>query len=207
MKLPFNTRYKEDILSGKVKVVTANDDPARIICWDKEVSNRKDIIALVTASSTGNEYIKEYYSDGTLISNGKQDLFVIMPDQWNLGVDIPYGTFRYEFTIPDGYYVEIADKKVILRERVEKTKEDCLYGEEYKGMTDLNEAADAYAKEFVKPFEVYYTKDEVRQFEAQHNDTFKEGAKWQFKLDADLGSNAYERGFANGREFERNNKY
>lgn len=206
MKLPFNTRYKEDILNGKVKVVTANDDPARIICWDKEVSHRKDIIALVTASSTGNEYIKEYYSDGTLISNGKQDLFVIMPDQWNLGIDIPYGTFRYEFTIPDGCYAEITDKKVILRDNSEKPKEEYQYEEEYKGMADLNEAADAYAKEFVKAFEGYYLKDEIRQFEAQHKDTFKEGAKWQLKFDADLVANAYARGFINGRGVYLNNK-
>jgi len=32
------------------------------------------------------------------------------------------------------------------------------------------------------------------------------GAEWQRKLDADLGSPAYERGFTNGREFERKNR-
>ena len=32
------------------------------------------------------------------------------------------------------------------------------------------------------------------------------GAEWQRKLDADLGSPAYERGFCNGRGFERKNR-
>ena len=44
---------------------------------------------------------------------------------------------------------------------------------------DLNKAAEEYATEFVEPFELYYTKDEVRQFEAQHEDSFKAGAQWQ----------------------------
>ena len=44
---------------------------------------------------------------------------------------------------------------------------------------DLEKAAEQYATEFIEPFELYYTKDEVRQFEAQHEDSFKAGANWQ----------------------------
>jgi len=33
---------------------------------------------------------------------------------------------------------------------------------------------------------------------------FKRGANWQFQQDADLGSPPYERGFIDGREYERN---
>ena len=45
-------------------------------------------------------------------------------------------------------------------------------------MKSIKEKSNEYAREFVEPFVLYYTKDEVRQFEAQHEDSFEEGANY-----------------------------
>ena len=45
-------------------------------------------------------------------------------------------------------------------------------------MKSIKEKSNEYAREFVEPFVLYYTKDEVRQFEAQHEDSFKAGANY-----------------------------
>ena len=45
-------------------------------------------------------------------------------------------------------------------------------------MKSIKEKAEEWAKEFVEPFVLYYTKDEVRQFEAQHEDSFEAGANY-----------------------------
>lgn len=113
MKIPFHVRYKDEIIKGDFRVITANGDPVRIICWDKEVSDRKDIVALVRASSTNNEYTKEYYSDGTLISNGKQDLFIV-PKFLN-GDDLSklalYYAFQAYMGLVDTYGKDLSFKK------------------------------------------------------------------------------------------------
>lgn len=45
-------------------------------------------------------------------------------------------------------------------------------------MKSIKEKSNEYAREFVEPFVLYYTKDEVRQFEAQHEDSFEAGANY-----------------------------
>lgn len=45
-------------------------------------------------------------------------------------------------------------------------------------MKSIKEKSNEYATEFVEPFVLYYTKDEVRQFEAQHEDSFEAGANY-----------------------------
>ena len=47
-------------------------------------------------------------------------------------------------------------------------------------MKSIKGKAKEYAREFVEPFVLYYTKDEVRQFEAQHEDSFEAGANYVF---------------------------
>lgn len=79
MKIPFDIKYKQDILDGKVKVVTRNNEPVRILAWDMKVSDRNDVVALVTCS-TGNEHCRLYYSDGKPVSTGSHSLFILTPD-------------------------------------------------------------------------------------------------------------------------------
>jgi hypothetical protein len=74
--IPFNIKYKEKVESGQYKVITEDGYDARIISWDMDVSGRKDIVALVK-TSTGNEILRTYYSDGTMVSNGKMRLFLV----------------------------------------------------------------------------------------------------------------------------------
>lgn len=45
-------------------------------------------------------------------------------------------------------------------------------------MKSINEKAEEYAKEFIEPFVLYYSQDEVKQFEAQHEDSFEAGANY-----------------------------
>lgn len=45
-------------------------------------------------------------------------------------------------------------------------------------MKSIKEKSNEYAREFIEPFVLYYTKDEVRQFEAQHEDSFEAGANY-----------------------------
>jgi len=45
-------------------------------------------------------------------------------------------------------------------------------------MKSINKKAEEYAKEFIEPFVLYYSQDEVKQFEAQHEDSFEAGANY-----------------------------
>jgi 2-oxo-4-hydroxy-4-carboxy--5-ureidoimidazoline (OHCU) decarboxylase len=45
-------------------------------------------------------------------------------------------------------------------------------------MKSIKEKAEEYAKEFIEPFVLYYSQDEVKQFEAQHEDSFEAGANY-----------------------------
>ena len=53
-------------------------------------------------------------------------------------------------------------------------------------MKSIKEKSNEYAREFVEPFELYYTKDEVRQFEAQHEDSFEAGANYVLECIEDI---------------------
>ena len=56
--------------------------------------------------------------------------------------------------------------------------EQYILKKETKCMKSIKEKANEYAREFVEPFVLYYTKDEVRQFEAQHEDSFEAGTNY-----------------------------
>ena len=45
-------------------------------------------------------------------------------------------------------------------------------------MKSINKKAEEYAKVFIEPFVLYYSQDEVKQFEAQHEDSFEAGANY-----------------------------
>ena len=60
-KIPFNISYRNKIESGKVQVVTRNDKPVRIVCWNAKGDN--PIIGLVTEKS-GNELCYSFDING-----------------------------------------------------------------------------------------------------------------------------------------------
>lgn len=80
MKILFDIKYKQQIESGKYKVVTKSNIPVRIICWNAKAYNRIDIIGL-TEGSTGCENVQRYDSNGHLIADsarkGDKDLCIL----------------------------------------------------------------------------------------------------------------------------------
>ena len=78
-KIPFDIKYRPQIESGKYKVVTQDDEPARIICWDSTINKERPIIAIVF-----DDQIEQYKADGHYdndydISN--YDLFIVTPEE------------------------------------------------------------------------------------------------------------------------------
>jgi NTP pyrophosphatase (non-canonical NTP hydrolase) len=78
MKVPFDIKFRPQIESGEVKVVTRDDRPVRIICWDGP-SFEMPIAGFIegriepdTFSSSGNYRYDEY-------GESDADLFVILP--------------------------------------------------------------------------------------------------------------------------------
>ena len=87
-KIPFDIAYRPQIESGEYKVVTRDGSPARIICWDRKVTEPYDrctLVALVTWISN-NESSHFYYPDGHIWDKSKDggdshfDLFIITPE-------------------------------------------------------------------------------------------------------------------------------
>lgn len=76
-KVPFDISYRPQIESGECKVVTRNDRPARIICWD--CKGNIPIIALFE-DEPGEEFSTYYTNDGKSIDAEDSDLFVLLPD-------------------------------------------------------------------------------------------------------------------------------
>ena len=82
-KIPFDIKYRPQIESGEYKVITAKEQPVRIICWDRSTTYWK-IIALVLAPDGRTENPFTYdvngkESDGCL-HNHELDLFLITPE-------------------------------------------------------------------------------------------------------------------------------
>jgi hypothetical protein len=78
-KIKFNINKKPEIISGKYRVVTRDNNPVRIIAWDRKgVFN---IIGLVLLEDSNVELLREFRSDGSnaLIRARKSenDLFLI----------------------------------------------------------------------------------------------------------------------------------
>ena len=78
-KIPFNIKYRPEIESGKYKVVTRDDRPVRILCWNAK--GEQPIVGLVTEKS-GNELCYRFYEDGVAVDELVSDsdtLFLIVP--------------------------------------------------------------------------------------------------------------------------------
>ena len=77
-KIKFNINKKPDIISGKYSVVTRDNNPVRIIAWDRKgVFN---IIGLILLKDDDVELVREFRNDGTALydrSKYKDDLFLI----------------------------------------------------------------------------------------------------------------------------------
>ena len=81
MKIPFDIKYRPQIESGEYKVVTADDHPVRICCWNAEED--WPIVALVKDYNEKSDYCYPMMCDtaGVSATKGKQkQLYVITPE-------------------------------------------------------------------------------------------------------------------------------
>lgn len=77
-KIPFDIKYRDKIESGEYKVVTEDDEPARIICWDSTINKERPIIAIVF-----DDQIEQYKADGHYDNDydtSNYDLFIVTPE-------------------------------------------------------------------------------------------------------------------------------
>jgi len=78
-KIKFDINKKPDILSGKYSVVTRDNNPVRIIAWDRK--GVFSVIGLVLLKHDDVELLREFRSDGSNnITKGRKsndDLFLI----------------------------------------------------------------------------------------------------------------------------------
>lgn len=107
MKVPFDIKYRPQIESGEYKVITAKEQPVRIICWDRSTTYWK-IVALVLAPDGETENPFTYDVNGKeskgCLHNHELDLYVIVPLPDNIfkqavdtfGADHQIGLLREE---------------------------------------------------------------------------------------------------------------
>lgn len=76
MKEKFDIKYKDDIIAGKLNVVTKNNQPVRIICWNYHGVEAMPILGLVK-DEKGYERPVCFNKDGLYGDGGRIDLFVI----------------------------------------------------------------------------------------------------------------------------------
>lgn len=76
-KIPFDIKYRPEIEAGKYKVVTRDDRPVRIVCWDF-VSN-KPLIGVIGSGFNDGEVIATYSNMGRIYSalDDSADLFLV----------------------------------------------------------------------------------------------------------------------------------
>ena len=77
-KIPFDIKYRDKIECGVYKVVTEDDEPARIICWDSTINKERPIIAIVFE-----DQIEQYKADGRYDNDydtSNYDLFIVTPE-------------------------------------------------------------------------------------------------------------------------------
>ena len=78
-RIKFDINKKPEIISGKYRVVTRDNNPVRIIAWDRK--GIFNIIGLVLLEDSNVELLREFRSDGSnaLIRARKSenDLFLI----------------------------------------------------------------------------------------------------------------------------------
>lgn len=81
MKIQFDVKYRPQIESGEYKVVTRDNDPVRIICWD--ANTKQPIVGLVYDSDGERETIGTFFDNGCWkLEKGDSifDLFIITPE-------------------------------------------------------------------------------------------------------------------------------
>jgi len=96
MKIPFNVKYRPQIESGEYRVETKDGKQVRIVSWDKNGFECKEIVALVT-NATGTE---SYTIDGLLRSNSCQknmNLFIVTPEEELSVFEEGLNTFLFDF--------------------------------------------------------------------------------------------------------------
>lgn len=125
-KIPFDIKYKRDIISGKVSVVTRNDKPVKIISWD--ATDTEPIAAIIDHDAI--LYHEDGIYDNTVVSD--LDLF-ILTDEFERAVKTILADYKYMVTDFDAYsknaserLMEIAKKDLPRWRKV--VKED--YGKE-----------------------------------------------------------------------------
>lgn len=80
MKIPFDIKYKQDILDGKVKVVTRDNASVEIIRWDAK-NEKYPLIGIVNCED--NEQPNSWTLEGATVFGGwgnGQDLFLLTQD-------------------------------------------------------------------------------------------------------------------------------
>lgn len=80
-KIEFNIKYRQEIESGKYKVVTSTNKPVRIICWDRVDNNGqfKDLkLCVLINDEIGGESCYYYHLSGKpWLGNKDGDLFIL----------------------------------------------------------------------------------------------------------------------------------
>lgn len=83
--VPFDIKYRKQIESGIYRVFTRDKQPARIICWDGELYDGEQIVAII------DECVETYPITGKYNpQNSDMDLFVEILD------DVEYTEFESE---------------------------------------------------------------------------------------------------------------
>ena len=87
--VPFDIKYRKQIESGIYRVFTRDKQPARIICWDGELCDNEQIVAII------DECVETYPINGRYHGIGEEssdfDLFVEILDD-----DVEYTEFESE---------------------------------------------------------------------------------------------------------------
>lgn len=115
MKIPFDISYRPQIESGEYKVVTADDHPVRICCWDAEEG--WPIVALVKDYSPASDYCYPMMCDtaGVSATKGRQkQLYVITPALSDFEKQVLHCI--------EGYDPEIMDDEEMRASAVEEAK-------------------------------------------------------------------------------------
>ena len=123
MRIPFDIKYKDNILSGRAKVETKYGQEVTILCFNAKSAGRDDdIIGLVTCSDGVTQNVQRYYSNGYLIADssrrGDKDLYVVFPDP-------PLTDFEKELVNYENEYINNSED-VTLNEQTRKYSKNLL---------------------------------------------------------------------------------
>lgn len=80
-KIPFDIKYRPQIECGEYSVVTGDDKPVRIICWNRHYDNQHPIVALAYDAKKDIEiYINASVLGEALSSLKGDNLFIVTPE-------------------------------------------------------------------------------------------------------------------------------